>query len=148
MWSPSHPGLPGREGSHSSRSVVKRSGREPGLGGVGSPLEKGPGSSRSQWGPQQARASPQGSHVQNLLGLQAMEPTHDGTGSSHATSSLSTHRPLPHPWLQGDEHTSQPGFTSTGRLQECQALRGQAGCWAPVLDQRWQTHLVGQTFCS
>ena len=31
MWSP-HPGLPGREGSHSSRLEVKRSGREPGLG--------------------------------------------------------------------------------------------------------------------
>lgn len=109
------------------------------VGVGGSPLEKGPGSSRSQWGPQEAQASPQCSHGWNLSGLQAVEPTHDGTGSSHATS-LSTHRPLPCPWLQ-DEHTSQPGFISTGRLQESQALRGQAGCWGPVIDQRWQCGL-------
>ena len=97
MWSPSHPGLPGKEGSHSSRSVVKRFGREPGLRGVGSLLEKGPGSSRSQWGPQEARASPQCSRVRNLSGLLAVEPTHDGTGSSHATSSRPHTVPCPTP---------------------------------------------------
>lgn len=112
------------------------------VGVGGSPLEKGSGSSRSQWGPQEAWASPQGSHVRHLLGLQAVGPTHDGKGSRHTTSSLSTNRSLPHPWLQGDERTSQPGFISTGRLQESQALRGQAGCWGPVLDQRWQCGLI------